>query len=269
MQVSTAAIICIIIAMLLGIIVPIAMLLFLRKRTGLSTKAFWVGCIVMFLFALTLESLLHQAVYSSVIGQKIWNDVWLYAIYGGIMAGLFEETGRFLAFKFILKREQESDGNALLYAAGHGGFEMFAILFFAMLNNLTYAMVMNHPAKMAQVFEHSTPEQAEQIRQVYQLLAVTPAWNYLLAIAERGAAILLQFGLTTFVWFAVKKGGKKLWLLAVAFLLHAFSDASTILVNEFTNNAVLTEGYVWVMALIVSAAAWMLWKKETKTIEEN
>ena len=73
MQVSTAAIICIVIAMLLGIIVPIAMLLFLRKRTGLSTKAFWVGCVVMFLFALTLESLLHQAVYSTVIGQKIWN----------------------------------------------------------------------------------------------------------------------------------------------------------------------------------------------------
>ena len=268
MTVSTASIVCITIAMIIGLSVPILMAIFLPKKTGGTRKAFWIGCLVMFLFALTLESYLHQYVHDTKLGETIWNNVFLFAIYGGLMAGLFEELGRYLAFHTVLRRERENDQNVLTYAAGHGGFEIIAVLFFTMLNNLTYATVMRHPEKMEQVYEHATAEQAEQIREVYEQLSVTPAWTYLLSIAERASGLMLQFGFTIFVWFSAKKGGKKKYLLPVAILLHAFTDGSVVLFNEFTKNAIATEIFVFLLAIGVDVLAWKLWKSEkTKEIK--
>ena len=54
------------------------------------------------------------------------------------MAGIFEETGRFLAFKTVLRKKQGKDINALMYGAGHGGFEAAALLGITMINNIIY-----------------------------------------------------------------------------------------------------------------------------------
>ena len=269
MSLPSGAITCIVIAMIAGIVIPVGLLILVRKKAGSAWMAFVWGCLVMLVFAMSLESVVHMAVYETSVGQTIWGNTFLYALYGGLMAGLFEETGRFLAFKIPMKNMMENDGNALGYAAGHGGFEAFSLLFFTMMNNLTYAMVMQHPDTMAQVYELATPEQAEQIRQVYELLSVTPATTYLVSIAERCGAILLQFGLTMFVWFAVKKGGKKIWYFPLAILLHAFVDGSMVLINKLTGSVAVTEIYIWVMAIVVDVLAYFLWKKEHGSIVKD
>ena len=264
MTVTTSQVTCICIAMLAGILFPVGTLLFVGKKTGAGFKSFVWGCLIMLLFAMTLESFLHRYLYSTPIGQKIWNSTPLYALYVGLMAGLFEETGRFFAFHFPLKKELDNDANALSYAAGHGGLEAFFILFLPMMNNLTYAMIMKDPDRISQLYESATEEQAEQIRLIFEDLSVTPAWTYLLSILERGSAMLLQFGLTAFVWVAVKKGGKKRWFFPVAIGIHAFVDASMILVNQWLGNGVLTEGYVWICAIVTCLLAWNVWEKELK-----
>ena len=74
MSLPNGSMACIIIVMIAGIAVPVALLLVLRKVTGGSYKAFFWGCFIMFLFAMTLESIIHQFVYSTDFGQKIWNN---------------------------------------------------------------------------------------------------------------------------------------------------------------------------------------------------
>ena len=265
MTVTTSQMTCMVVAMLAGLILPAGTLLFVRKKLGAGFKSFFMGCLVMFLFAMALESHLHKFVYSTTMGQVIWNNTVLYALYGGLMAGLFEETGRFLAIRFTMKNELEKDANAFSYAAGHGGFEAFCILFITMMNNLTYAFIMNDPARTAQIYENATQEQAEQIKLIFEQLSVTPAWTYLLSILERASAMLLQFGLTAFVWIAVKKGGKKTWFFPIAIAIHAFIDASMILVNQWIGNVFMTEIYVLIGAVVVCTLARTVWKKEQKT----
>ncbi|MBQ3905838.1 MAG: YhfC family intramembrane metalloprotease [Lachnospiraceae bacterium] len=262
MTVSSASITCIWIVMLSGIAIPLALLLALKKKTDGTYKAFFWGCIIMFLFSFTLESICHSIIYKTAIGQSIWNNTLAYAIYGGLMAGIFEETGRFFAFKFPLKKQLDKNSNALMFAAGHGGFEVFFILFFNMMNNLTYAAVMKHPDKMAEVFEHATAEQAEQIQSVYDALATTPYWMYLMNFVERSGALVIQFSLTVLVWFAVKKGGKKLLMFPLAIVLHALVDGGMVLVNEATQNVFLTEGFIWLLAIIYAILAIFIWKRE-------
>ena len=83
---------------------PLALFLYLRLVKKADIYPFFAGCAVMLLFAFILESGLHSLVFSSPAGPAILNNIWLYALYGGFMAGLFEETGRYLAFSFALKK---------------------------------------------------------------------------------------------------------------------------------------------------------------------
>jgi len=110
------------VSMLLSLSAVIAAFVYGRKRFHAPVSSFFVGVGVFILFALVLESLLHNLIILTPVGQKIFGDMWLYALYGGAAAALFEETGRIFAAKTFLRRRNDS-ANAYMYGTGHGGVE--------------------------------------------------------------------------------------------------------------------------------------------------
>lgn len=62
----------------------------------------FIGCGIFVGFAMILEQICH-AIVLTVTGDVIRDNIWLYAIYGGLAAALFEECGRWIAMKFCLK----------------------------------------------------------------------------------------------------------------------------------------------------------------------
>ena len=78
-MVSTVSIIFIVINMLLGIMIPVGLLIYFRKKYQASVKSFFVGCAVMLLFVLVLEQMVHAVVLGSAIGTAIRNNILLYA----------------------------------------------------------------------------------------------------------------------------------------------------------------------------------------------
>jgi len=89
---------------LLGVAVPVGLAIWLVKKYQVKPLTILVGAGVFIVFALVLEPILHQLVLKGPHGAAILGNVWYYALYGGLAAGLFEETGRFLGMKFLLKR---------------------------------------------------------------------------------------------------------------------------------------------------------------------
>lgn len=139
-NVPTLSIVFMVISCLIAFLVPVGLLLYFRIKKKADILPFFIGCAVMLIFAFVLEQLAHSLILGSAAGIIIQKNTLLYALYGGLMAGLFEETGRFVAFKTVLKRKQEKDQNALMYGAGHGGFEAIVILGLAMINNIIYSV---------------------------------------------------------------------------------------------------------------------------------
>ncbi len=258
-MVSQGSIIMMAVVMIIGLIIPAALCIYFKKKYNCSLKAFFIGCGVMFLFALTLEQLVHMLVLTSPAGVAIQNNIWLYGLYGGFMAGLFEETGRFVAFKFFLKKERENDCNGLMYGAGHGGFEAFYLLTLTMANNISYAMTINAGQVDALLASVPAESQGAMIGIIASLTETAPAM-YLVSIVERGAAVIAQLGLSVLVWFAVKKA-KKIWLFPLAIVLHMLLDLVAVVVNGLTQNIVLVEVLVWVMAFGIAVFARSIWKK--------
>lgn len=79
-MVSKVSIAFIIVNMILGVVIPVALLVYFKKKYKAGIKSFLVGCAVMFLFALVLEQLVHSVVLGSSVGTLIQENVWLLAI---------------------------------------------------------------------------------------------------------------------------------------------------------------------------------------------
>lgn len=259
-MVPVLSIVLIIMNMVLGILIPVLLLVVLKKKYQASLKSFFVGCGVMFLFAFVLEQIVHMIVLGSGLGTSIQASPIAYALYGALMAGLFEETGRFLAMRYLLHKEQGNPYNALMYGAGHGGFEMVMILSIGMINNLVYSLMINMGQTQALLAPLDENTRAT-LQAGFDTLIQTPSWQFLLSPIERLAAITAQMGLSVIVWFAAtgRKSQISLYILAIA--LHALLDGVAAWTAKVGVPLLAVEAIVWVLAIAIVWLARAIWKK--------
>lgn len=265
-MVSMATMIAMALNMILGLVISAVLYIIMKKRFGHNRIAFFTGCGIMFAFAFVLESLVHQVVLGGALGATINRNIWLYGLYGASMAAIFEETGRLVAFKFILKKQRDQDSAALLYGAGHGGFEAFYILFVSGISNLTFAAMINsgNTAALTAGLEGSALAQIEAT--IQQMMEIS--WTtFLLSPVERIAAIILHISLSVLVWFAVKHGEYKFY--GMALLFHFLLDFVAVVVNSMLSGlgiggTLITEAAIWIMAILIALLAKNVWKKYAK-----
>ncbi len=243
-----------------SIVLPILLFLWFKLKMKADILPFFVGCAVMLVFAFVLEASVHQVVLMhSPVGETIRGNTWLYALYGGLMAGLFEESGRFIAFRKGLKSRLNKDANALMYGAGHGGIEAVVVLGITNLNNLIYSVLIN-TGNTKILTGPLTGDLKAQVETAIQALITTPSYLFLLGMVERIFAISLHIALSVLVWFAVKyaKEGKG-YLFPLAIFLHFFVDACTAGLAGLGVNTLLIEAFVGALTLVAVIIAKRVW----------
>ncbi|MBQ9270471.1 MAG: YhfC family intramembrane metalloprotease [Oscillospiraceae bacterium] len=260
-SVPSLSIVCMAISCAVSFCLPVILLFYFRKKKGADILPFFIGCAVMLLFALILEAAVHTLVLASAAGAYIQDHLWLYALYGGFMAGLFEETGRWIAFRTVLKRRQDKDTNALMYGAGHGGFEAAAIVGVAMINNLIWSVMINS-GNSAALTGSLTGDTLAQVQQSMQTLVSTPSYQFLLGGAERIFAVAIQISLSVLVWLSVTKPGKG-YFYPAAILIHLIVDAVTVILSGKGVSAILLEAVVGCLAVLIALLTKEIWKRCT------
>lgn len=271
-SVPTLSIVFMSISALTGIVLPIALLIFFRKKHKTGIKTFFIGCATFIVFALIIEQLFHSFILNSDIGKIIQGNIWLYGIYGGLMAGLFEETGRFVAFKTVLNKEIINDKNALMYGAGHGGIEVFFILAFSMISNIVMSIMINTGAATQLTTGITDEVQLQALNKTFEVLSATPSGDFLMSIIERIAAVAIHLSLSVLVWFAVKKGGKCFRLYPLAIFLHTLVNAVAVVLARYVPSIwiVLVVLYVITACFVaIAARVWKIHSSYNDNIEEN
>ncbi|MBQ6756678.1 MAG: YhfC family intramembrane metalloprotease [Oscillospiraceae bacterium] len=217
-----------------ALIIPAAAYFIMKARP----KPYFVGCGTFFVFALVLESAINAAM--GMLFPKALENIWFYAVYGGLMAGVFEEVGRFIAFSTLLKKDLDNDRTALSYGAGHGGMEAFMVLTSVVLNIFIASTV--------------TGEEYREAIDMYMSIGFSDA---LIAVVERLFAVAVHISLSVVVFFGAKK--KKPAFLFLAIALHAVFDGAVVLINNFF-------GIIWaevataIMAAMLACFCYTLWK---------
>ena len=266
-MVSTASMIVMVVNAILGFAIPIFLAWWAVKKHNAKISTILIGAATFFVFALVLESLVHRLVLTGDRGAAIQGNVLYYALYGGLMAGLFEETGRFLAMKFLLKKEPSETKPGVSYGLGHGGIEMILLFGFSMISLLSMSVMIN--LGMTDTLLAKTPEasQAALTAQCEQLKTMS-AGTYLYGLWERLSAITLHVGLSILVWVAVRKGGKWLWLFPAAILLHALVDGLAVILSKAVGYFAI-ETIVMALAIAVAGLAWLVARKAFPKVAEE
>lgn len=257
--VSGASIAGMVVSLLLSVGLPIFLCIFIYKKTKAWVPAFFIGCGIFVGFAMILEQICHTVVLT-VTGSVIRDNIWLYGIYGGLAAALFEETGRLIAMKFCLKKHLTRE-NALMYGAGHGGIEAFLILGMSSMSNLLTAAMING-GLMEKTMTVLEPAQQEVSYNQLSVLWTTPAYQFYLAPVERISAIALQIALSILVFSAVKTG-KKLHL-AAAFGIHFAVDFLTVVCASAIPTWALELGLLVIVAVICVVVYKLVYDRTTE-----
>ena len=247
-------------ASIAGLLIPVALFLYFKLKKKADVMPFVLGCLIFFVFVVILESGINAAVFASPAGETMNNNRVLYALYGGIMAALFEEVGRFLALKHIRKKKGPKDANSLMYGAGHGGIEAFLVLGVSMFGNLTYAAAVNS-GRIEELMSQLSGDALVQFTNSIELLVNTPGPTYLLSIAERIFAVAVQIALSVLVWTAVSRKGKGLFF-PLAICIHAVFDFLSVMIAGLGIPMIAVEAIIGVMAVVICAFARAVWRKE-------
>lgn len=259
-MVSSSAIISVSISALISIAAPVGLFFFLRKKHGISPVPMYVGMGAFVVAVLVLESMVHMLILQPDASGNIalQGKPVLYMLYGGFMAGIFEESARFFCFMF-LKKKHHGINTGLSYGIGHGGIEAILLGGLAMISNLVFCYLIN--SDNMQVITGSLSEvEAAKMNTLVTALTTTAPHVFLLSGFERLMALCIQMSLSVLVWYAVNRKGSFL-LFPLAILIHAVIDFPAALTQAGSLSMYITEVSLLITTPILMFATWKVHKK--------
>ncbi|MDF2672336.1 MAG: hypothetical protein K0R09_601 [Clostridiales bacterium] len=237
---TSLILICIVINLIICFGIPIGYLIYaIMKRSGI--KAFFIGTLVFFISQILLRIPILQLVLPKMDWYLYMSNFYpiIYSIFLGITAGVFEETGRFIGFKFALKRNRSwSDGIA--FGIGHGGIEAMLITGAANIQKLIWLISLNNGTFDSVRFGIDAAKAIE----IFNSLTIM---GILAAGIERLGAILVHVGLSLIVLYGVNNN-KRLYL-PLAILIHGLIDATIGIASTAGLGIALIEGILGIYAL--------------------
>lgn len=236
-MVSINSLICMFITAFISLILPFVLWIYFYKKYKISGKAVLVGTLIFIVF-----QLLTRVPMLNVLKQTNWFiynqavNPWLISILLGLTAGLFEEIGRFIGFKYLLKNKLRWP-NGVGYGIGHGGIEAILIVGLAYINNIVYSFLLNHGQLSALNLPQAT------LQAITNSIVNTPSYMFLIAGWERLFTLTLHIALSLIVLYAVKH--KQNIYLLIAFLLHTAIDTSI----GFIHNIFVMEAFIAIFSV--------------------
>lgn len=238
----------------LAITIPVVLIVAWKMYTKRSLVPFWVGIMVFIAFSRMLEMIPHSLflLSSNPVSKAINGNVVLYVIYAATVAALFEETGRYLAFRFVLTKHPNKE-TAVTYGIGHGGIECVLVLGVTYIQYYAYGQLINSGSmdKMLSAYKDNSQSVDALNQLITNIKGVTKMTCYM-ADLERISAMMVQIALSILVFQAVYVAGKK-YMYWVAVALHFLMDVPAALYQKGVLKLLPTEIILFVYAALVLA----------------
>lgn len=215
------------ITVILMIAIPVVFFIYWRREHKEQTKISYLiaGAFGFLVSARVLELGVHYLciIEDNPVSRFINGSTVAFVLYGTVTAGVFEECGRHIVLKYIMKKNRTRE-NAVLYGIGHGGIEILAVILPTMILYLVIAILFSQ-GNVEEALNQLKITEATATAALPSVQAAA-AFDYTmmaLNVIERLLAMLVHIGLTVIVFYGVinsKKG-----CLPLAILLHMVLDS--------------------------------------------
>jgi uncharacterized membrane protein YhfC len=204
------------------VVYPVVLMLVARRWLRVGLRYAGYGALVFLVFQIAtrtpLVELAQRALALELERSSALRFGWLVVI--SLSAALFEETGRYVAFRWLLRREPKTWAKAVMYGIGHGGLESIAIGAVAAATLLSLLAVASKGPETLPI-EQRGPA-AEQLARI----AAAPALLPLLSAWERLFTVPIQIGLSVLVMQVFLRGSFR-WL-GLAIMAHTLVNLLAI-----------------------------------------
>lgn len=272
--VSVLSIVWMILGLLIFTIVPIVLSIvwLVKKKERITTIL--IGAVWFILFALILEKPIQNVLaFPTALGlpnhalSNFFNaNPILLAFVAGLFPGLFEETGRFVAFKTILRKRKNRE-TSISYGIGHGGIEVVVLLGLTYINYIIYALMINSGLMQTTINQmmEIAPEQVGQLEEIIVMMTTFSGITLLISVVERIFAVMFHIGASILVFYACKDKSK-MWLYPLAIILHTLMDfiAAMVIFNVISISDLGLELIIAILGMAVFFGSFFLLYKRDK-----
>ena len=251
------------ITVILMIAIPVAFFIYWRKKHKQQTKIGYLiaGAVGFIVSARVLELGVHLfcIVADNPVSRFINGNTVAYVLYGTIMAGVFEECGRYIVLKYIMKKNRTPE-NAIMYGIGHSGIEILAVLLPSMILYLAIAVLFSSGnIENALSTLNITEQTAAAALPSVQAAAAFDYAMMAMNVIERLLAMLLHIGLTVIVYYGIVNTKKV--CLPAAIILHMLMDTFPALYQRGVVSLWVVELWAALWTAVIAFIAVKLYRK--------
>lgn len=233
-QLSGATVALSILAGVFAILLPPLVAIAVHRRLRVGWRYFGYGLLTFLVFQVLTRipaiSLVQPAITPRLQAQPglLWG--WLFVL--ALSAGVFEEVGRYLAFRILLGREAKTWSKAAMLGVGHGAIESMLLVGVSGLVLLAQLVSFSHGGL-------ATLPAAQHAALAHQLAAsaALPAWAALLPAWERLCALTIQVALSVVVLQVFRR--RRLAWLWLAIAAHTVIDAASVFLPQALGSGTL------------------------------
>ena len=274
-QVSTSSFVLMGIGAFIAIVVPIVIaIVWCRKKKEPFTTVL-IGAAAFMLFAVMIEKIIQNVLIipgqmglpETPVSMFINARPFLLAFLLGLFPGVFEETGRLIAFKTLLRRRTWRE-TSISYGIGHGGVEVVFAVGISLIAYIALGFAINSGEAIKEfeetLKEMDQPWMIEQMNSQMKTITGFDLTALCTLLIERVFAVLFHIGASILVFYACRDK-KKFWLYPLAILLHTVMDsvAGLQMAGVIALSPVMLEVFVAVFGSAVFIGAYfLLYKKD-------
>jgi uncharacterized membrane protein YhfC len=243
------------------ILYPIVLAIVANRRLGVGWRYFGYGALIFFLFQLItripLVLWLQNVLAPQLRASVALNLAWIVVL--ALTAGLTEEIGRYLGYRWFMKREEKTWNKAVMYGLGHGGFE--SMVFVGGLLLLTVINVLFLSLSGINTLPES---QRAAVEQQFATINAAPAWAPLGAAWERLWTVPFHVSASVLVLQVFQR--RRLFWLWLAVLWHTLVDflaVGLVLWLGSSTGALFSEVWITIVGLFSLWLIWRLRREET------
>lgn len=238
---------------------PLVLAIIAHRRLKVGWRYFGFGALIFFVFQI-ITRVPAVFILQNVFARQLQTSTtfrisWLVIL--ALTAGLFEEVGRYVGYRFLMRREQKTWNKAVMYGIGHGGLEAMLLVggmqLLSLINILSLMYILNVSPALLPAAQHA------QVLRQFAVFNAQPAWVPLLGAWERLWTLPVHIALSVMVLQVFRRNNIAwLWL---AILAHAVVDFTAVIVVQVLGASLgvslLVEGILAVFGLI---ALWIIWR---------
>ncbi|GEM_PF-251336 len=247
-MVSNLTIVMIILNLFICFILPIVVFIFLQIKYKKTFLPFLLGALAFFISQIVLRI----PIITNYLPHFVWYNVfqikypYLYWIFLGLTAGIFEEVSRLFFIKLFMRRNHRYV-DSITFGLGHGAIEAMLITGLVNINILIFSIMINNGTFDSNLFKLDSVT----LSNVYYQCTNLTALNAIMSGIERIIAMGIHIGLTVVIFEGVLKK-KSFKYLIFAILIHAAIDSSIGFMSQmFGFSAIAMEAVFGLISLVL------------------